>query len=593
MSDYRAPVKDMRFVINELAELSELTAYPAFADATPDLVDAVLQEAAQLATEVVAPTNWPGDQQGARIEQGQVHVPESFTAAYRQYVEGGWPGMVMNPEHGGQGLPNAVGVAVDEMMHSANMAWSLCPMLTQGAIHALESHGSPELQQQFLDKLVAGEWTGTMNLTEPQAGSDLSLVRSMATPVDGIWSVSGQKIYITWGDHDMTENVIHLVLARTPDAPAGVRGLSLFIVPKFKVEADGTVGEANSVEVVSIEHKLGIHSSPTCVLNFSDAQGYLVGEIGDGLACMFTMMNSARLNVGLQGVAISERAYQAALAYALDRAQGTAPGFSGTAKIIEHGDVRRMLLTIKAETEAMRALVYVALATLDHAQHAEGEAQQAAAARVDLLTPIVKGWCTERSQVLTSIGVQVHGGMGYVEETGAAQHLRDARILTIYEGTTGIQAGDLVGRKILRDGGAALTALLDEMTAVADDLVGVGAELETIGQALLEAVDVCRSALQILLDRHSADPHFAGAVSYHFLMMLGTVAGGWQMGRAALIAEKRRVSDPADAGFYAAKLITARVYAEQSLPLVGAHGRSIKAGSDALMDYSLDQFEAD
>jgi alkylation response protein AidB-like acyl-CoA dehydrogenase len=471
------------------------------------------------------------------------------------------------------------------------MAWSLCPMLTQGAIHALESHGSAELQELFLARLVAGEWTGTMNLTEPQAGSDLSLVRSLATPGDAGWTVTGQKIYITWGDHDMTDNVIHLVLARTPDAPPGVRGLSLFIVPKFKVAPDGTVGEANSVEVVSIEHKLGIHSSPTCVLNFKDAAGYLVGEIGDGLACMFTMMNSARLNVGLQGVAISERAYQAALAYAVDRQQGRAPGGTTTARIIEHADVRRMLLTIKAETEAMRALAYVALAELDRARHAEGPAQAAAAARVDLLTPIVKGWCTERSQVLTSIGVQVHGGMGYVEETGAAQYLRDARILTIYEGTTGIQASDLVGRKVLRDNGAALTAMLDDMQAVVEQLQAAGAEVASLASALEAAVAACRDALARLLEQHATDPHFAGAAGYHLLMLLGTTAGGWQTGRAALAALARRAEDPAEADFYAAKLATARVYAEQSLPMALAHARSIQAGSAALLEFTLEQFE--
>ncbi len=593
MADYRAPVKEMRFVINELAGLSQLAALPAFAEATPDLVEAVLEEAAALANEVIAPTNELGDEQGATVDNGQVRVPAEISAAYRQYMEGGWPSIVMNPEFGGQGLPLAVGVAVEEMLHSANMAWSLCPMLTQGAIHALESHGSDELKAAYLEKLIAGEWTGTMNLTEPQAGSDLSLVRSLATPDGDAWRVSGTKIFITWGDHDMTDNIVHLVLARTPDAPEGVKGLSLFIVPKFALNDDGTPGAANGVQTVSIEHKLGIHASPTCVLEFDNSLGYLVGAEGDGLACMFTMMNSARLNVGLQAVAISDRAYQHALAYALERKQGRAAGVDGVAPIVMHPDVRRMLLTVKAETEAMRALTYVAMAHLDLAKHSADEAQREFhQARVDFLTPLVKGWGTENAQVLTSVALQVHGGMGYVEETGAAQFMRDARILTIYEGTTGIQAGDLVGRKILRDGGATLKTVIEEMRALAGELNAGAADLQVIGAALNDSIAAIEAAAHWLQANVGSDANVAGAVSYHFLMMLGVACGGWQLARAAQAAQALLDGGDADTDFYRAKVQTARFYAEQAMPRVQAHAASIASGGDTMMAFSAEQLES-
>lgn len=593
MAEYRAPVKEMRFVINELAELDQLTALSGYEEATPELVDAVLEEAAALAVQVIAPTNELGDEKGAKVDGGQVTVPAEIAAAYRQYVEGGWPSIVMNPEFGGQGLPLAVGVAVEEMLHAANMAWSLCPMLTQGAIHALESHGSDELKQAYLEKLIAGEWTGTMNLTEPQAGSDLSLVRTSASPDGNGWRVNGTKIFITWGDHDMTDNIIHLVLARTPDAPAGVKGLSLFIVPKFSLDADGNPGDRNGVQTVSIEHKLGIHASPTCVLEFENSLGYMVGAEGDGLACMFTMMNSARLNVGLQAVAISDRAYQHALAYALDRKQGRAPGVEGVATILAHPDVRRMLLTVKAETEAMRALAYVALAHMDRAKHSADSAERERHhARVDFLTPLVKGWGTESAQVLTSLALQVHGGMGYVEEAGAAQFMRDARILTIYEGTTGIQAGDLVGRKILRDGGAMLTAVVEEMSELVSELETGDEALEAIARALANAVEAIQASSQWLLKNYSNDANVAGAVSYHFLMMLGTACGGWQMARAALIARHKLDNGAPDSDFYAAKINTARFYAEQSMPRVAAHAASIMQGSATMMAFTSEQFES-
>jgi alkylation response protein AidB-like acyl-CoA dehydrogenase len=594
MSDYRPPVKDMQFVINELAGLADIAALPGYEEATPDLIEAVLEEAGALCAEVIAPTNVVGDEQGTRVEDGQVRVPAEFHAAYQQYVEGGWPSIVNNPEFGGQGLPKLIGAAVEEMLQTANLAWSLCPMLTQGAIHCIEAHGSDELKQIYLEQMISGAWTGTMNLTEPQAGSDLSVVRSQAVPDGGVYRVSGQKIFITWGDHDITDNIVHLVLARTPDAPAGVKGLSLFLVPKYLVKGDGSLGEQNSVTTVSVEHKLGIHGSPTCVLDFQNAEGYLIGELGKGLACMFTMMNSARLGVGLEGVSISERAYQLALGWALDRVQGRAPGGKESVAIVEHPDVRRMLLTMKAETEAMRALAYVAAGHLDHATHAsDAEARAFHQARVDLLIPLVKGWITENAQVLTSLGVQVHGGMGYVEETGAAQHMRDARILTIYEGTTGIQAGDLVGRKILRDGGAALTTMLDEMDATAAACKAAGNELTTVCESLTAAVSGAREALAWLLANAKADPANAGAVSYHFLMLLGLVAGGWQMARAALIATEKLAAGAADNDFYAAKILSARFYAEQSLARVSGHAATISSGSATLMSITVDQLLGD
>ena len=594
MSDYRAPVKDMRFVVNELAGLAAVAALPGYDEATPDLVDAVLEEAAQLAANVIAPTNVVGDTQGASIHDGQVTVPQEFHQAYRQYVEGGWPGISMSPEFGGQGLPHLVSVAVEEMLQTANLAWSLCPMLSWGAIHAIESHGSDELKATYLEQMVSGAWTGTMNLTEPQAGSDLSVVRSQAVPDGDVYRVSGQKIYITWGDHDVTDNIIHLVLARTPGAPEGVKGLSLFLVPKFLVNADGSIGERNAVTTVSIEHKLGIHGSPTCVLDFQNAEGYLIGSIGSGLACMFTMMNSARLGVGLEGVSIAERAYQHALSYAIDRVQGRVPGKNASVAIIEHPDVRRMLLTMKAEIEAMRAVAYVAAGHLDQAARTPDSEQQAFhQARVDLLTPIVKGWSTETGQVLTSLGVQVHGGMGYVEETGAAQFMRDARILTIYEGTTGIQAGDLVGRKTLRDGGAALRQMIEEMDATVAECLAGGSVLQLIGKSLQEAVMAVRESLQWLLSNAKAEPANAGAVSYHFLMLLGTVTGGWQLARSALAAQRHLSAGSADAEFYSAKLLTARFYAEQIMPRATAHRRSIEAGGETMMAFTLEQFRGE
>jgi alkylation response protein AidB-like acyl-CoA dehydrogenase len=593
MSEYRAPVRDMVFVINELAGLAEVGKLSGYEDATTDLVEAVLDEASLLAREVIGPVNVIGDTQGARVESGEVVVPEEFKAAYRQYVEGGWPGLSMNPEFEGQGLPCLVGLAVEEMWQSASLAWSLCPMLTHGAVHAIEQHGSDELRATYLPKMVAGEWTGTMNLSEPQAGSDLSAIRSQAVADGDHYKLSGQKIFITWGDHTMTENVIHLALARMPDAPAGVRGLTLFVVPKFKLNADGSIGERNGVSTVSVEHKLGIHGSPTCVLNFEDSEAYVLGEVNNGLAYMFTMMNRARLNVGLEGIAVSERSYQLAVAHAIERVQGRAPGIEGSVAIIHHPDVRRMLLTMKAEIEAMRAVAYVTAADLDFAVHADDAAiREQRQARVELMTPVIKGWCTESSQVLTSLGLQVHGGMGYVEETGAAQHFRDARITTIYEGTTGIQANDLVGRKIIRDNGAALDDLLNEIEADAK-VLDAQPKLKALQEALLVAIVGVKASRDYILANYKEDPNLPGAVAYHMLMQLGVVAGGWQAARAAGIARQHLDNGTAEDEFYGARELTARFYIEQVLPRAESHKLAIQSGSDTVMSMTVEQFRAD
>jgi alkylation response protein AidB-like acyl-CoA dehydrogenase len=591
MSEYHPPVREMLFVLRELAGLDAINALPGLEDATPDVVEAVLEEAAALASQVIAPTNRLGDTVGARVENGKVVVPPEFVEAYRQFVAGGWPGLAQDPAVGGQGLPYLVGVAVEEMWQAANLAWSLGPLLTQGAARAVQAHGSEALRALYLERMVTGEWSGTMNLTEPQAGSDLAAVRTQATPQGDHYLVSGQKIFITWGDHEMTGNVVHLVLARLSDAPPGTRGLSLFLVPKFLVNADGSLGRRNSVVTVSVEHKLGIHGSPTCVLAFENATGFLVGEKHNGLASMFTMMNHARLGVGLEGIAIAERAYQQARTYARERVQGRPPGGEGPATIIHHPDVRRMLLTMKAQIEAMRSAAYVAAAELDFAHRAPSTAERARhQARLELLTPIIKGWCTETGQQLTSIGLQIHGGMGYVEETGAAQHFRDARITTIYEGTTGIQAADLVGRKILRDGGAALEALIGDMAATAEALRGYGERLASVRAGLEEGVAALAASGQWLAKNFSRHPGVPGAVSYNLLMLAGTVTGGWQLARAAMVACERLQGEVADRAFHEAKILTARFYAEQVMPAAIVYRKGIEAGCEPLMALPEEQF---
>jgi alkylation response protein AidB-like acyl-CoA dehydrogenase len=583
MSAYVAPLKDMRFVLNELAGLAEVAKLPGYAEATPDTVDAILEEAAKFAGGVLDPLNHTGDKEGSQWKDGAVTTPRGFKEAYRQYVEGGWCALPFESEWGGQGLPKLVATAVEEMLTSANMSFSLCPLLTQGAIHALILAGSDQLKKTYLQKMVAGQWTGTMNLTEPQAGSDLALVRSKAVREADHYRISGQKIFITYGEHDLAENIVHLVLARTPDAPEGVKGISLFIVPKFMVKPDGSLGERNGAKCASIEHKLGIHASPTAVMVYENAIGYLVGEENKGLSYMFIMMNAARFSVGLEGVSIAERAFQRALAYARERMQGRDLAGGGTVPIIRHPDVRRMLMLMKSQTEAARALAYVVAAALDAAaRHPDAKMRQHNQAFVDLMIPVVKGWSTETGIEVASLGIQVHGGMGFIEETGAAQHLRDARITTIYEGTTGIQANDLVGRKIAREGGATAKAWLAQLKAFDAELAKSGnADVTAIRAALACGALAVGESVDYIVATAGKDvmSAFAGAVP--FLKLMGIVAGGWQMARAALAAEKKLASS--DRAFYAAKLSTARFYADQVLVQAPALRDTVVKGATAVM----------
>ena len=584
MTDYSAPLSDMRFAIRELAGLSEILELKAFADVSDDVVDQVLDEAARFASEVWAPLNRVGDTMGVSVEDGAVTLPPGFKEAYQQFVEAGWQSLEISAEHGGMGFPSVVSAATFEMLQSANLALTLCPMLTSGAAHAIEAHADEALKALYLPKLVSGEWTGTMCLTEPQAGSDLAAVTARAVADGDGYRITGTKIYITWGDHEFPGNVVHLVLARLADAPEGVRGISMFLVPKFLPDAGGEPGERNDVRTVSTEHKLGIHGSPTCVLNFGDGEGalgYLVGEANNGLACMFTMMNHARQSVGIQGLAISDRAYQQASKYARDRVQGRAPGVEGRAAIIHHADVRRMLMVMRSQIEAMRALVCVCAASVDLASHAEDSAvQKAAELRMALLTPVVKGWLTETSQELTSLGIQIHGGMGYVEETGAAQHYRDARILTIYEGTSGIQAGDLAGRKILRDGGAAF----DELVAELRELNLDGTPVSEFAAAMTRAIDSLENSKVWLLERAGQDPRAAGSASFNLMMEMGVVLGGWLMAKSAVAADRRSTTGGSErAGFYRNKITTCRFYLAQILPRAEAYGRAARSAPDDLM----------
>jgi len=589
MSAYTAPLKDMKFVLNELAGMAEVAKLPGCEDATPDTVDAILEEAAKFTTEVLDPLNWTGDQEGSQWKDGAVKTPKGFKEAYKQFVEGGWNGLPLDPEWGGQGLPKLVSTPVTEMVTSANMAFSLCPLLTQGAIEALLLCGSDQLKKTFLDKMVSGAWTGTMNLTEPQAGSDLALLRSKAVREGDHYRISGQKIFITYGEHDMTENIVHLVLARTPDAPPGVKGISLFVVPKFMVKPDGSLGERNTAVCASIEHKLGIHASPTAVMVFDNAVGYLVGEENKGLSYMFVMMNAARFGVGMEGVAIAERAYQRALAYAKDRMQGNdLAGGAKTVAIINHPDVRRMLMLMKSQTEAMRALAYVVAGAMDAAhRHPDKATRQQNQAFAELMIPVVKGWSTETGIDVASLGVQIHGGMGFIEETGAAQHLRDARITTIYEGTTGIQANDLVGRKIAREGGATIKGWLQMMTALDAKLAGSkNADVAVVRATLAAGTKAVGECVDYIVATAGTDPKavFSGAVP--FLKLMGIVCGGWQMARSALVAEKKLAEGGGDAAFYKTKITTARFYADHVLVQAPGLAATMVSGSAGVMAVS-------
>jgi acyl-CoA dehydrogenase len=594
VTEYIAPLREFNFVINELAGLEEISKLPGFEHATDDLLEPILEEASRFAREVLGPTNVIGDEQRCSVENGVVKVPSEFSEAYQLFVESGWQGLDCSQDYGGMGLPALIGSATAEMWQAANLALGLCPMLTGGGIETIEAHASDDVKQRYLPKMVSGEWTATMDLTEPQAGSDLAKVRVQAVPDGDHYKVIGTKIFITWGDHEMAENVVHLVLARLPDAPEGVRGLSLFLVPKFLVNDDGSLGDRNDVFVTSVEHKLGIHASPTCVLNFGDndgAIGYLIGQENRGLACMFTMMNLARLQVGVQGLAISERSYQAARDYARERVQGQVPGSPGSARIIQHADVRRMLMTMKSFNEAMRATAYITAATIDVAHHTEDADQRSVALeRSALLTPIVKGWMTEVAKELTSIGIQIHGGTGYVEETGAAQHLRDAQILTIYEGTTGIQANDLVGRKILADSGLGMQRLLDEIAEFDASLAGCGPDLASIRNAVATGRQRLEEATKWLLGKAQDEPAVVDLAAFNYLMLAGTVIGAWQMGRAAEIAHGKLAANEGSADFYKAKIITARFYAEEVLPRSAGYFEAATSDSNSAMDLPEDQF---
>jgi hypothetical protein len=594
---YVAPIKDMLFNIEHLANIEQIASIPAFVDAGLDTAQAVLEEAAKFNEGVLAPLNWTGDQNPSSWKDGVVTATPGFKEAYKQFAEGGWQGLQHPADFGGQSLPKTIGAACIEMTNSANLSFALCPLLTDGAIEALLTAGSDELNAVYLEKLVSGEWTGTMNLTEPQAGSDLAAVRTRAEPqADGTYKVFGTKIFITWGEHDMAENIVHLVLARVQGAPEGVKGISLFVVPKFMVNADGSLGARNDVHCVSIEHKLGIKASPTAVLQYGDhggAIGYLVGQENRGLEYMFIMMNAARYAVGVQGIAIAERAYQKAVTFSRDRIQsrpvdGSMPT---AAPIIHHPDVRRMLMTMRAYTEGCRAMAVVAASAYDAAHHhPDADTRKANQAFYEFMVPLVKGYSTEMSLTVTSLAVQVHGGMGFIEETGVAQYYRDAKILTIYEGTTAIQSNDLVGRKTARDGGQTAKGIASQIEATEAELaqsgtayaVAVAKRLKVAREAFLEVVD-------FVAGNTKASPNvvFAGSVPY--LMLAGNLMAGWQLARALLVAEKA-VAAGTDVPFMQAKITTARFYADHILSQVPGVRDAIVDGSDSVTSMALDSF---
>jgi 3-(methylthio)propanoyl-CoA dehydrogenase len=588
MVEYQAPLADMRFVLRELVDLDLLAQLPGFGEITADVTDAVLEEAAKFATGVLSPLNRSGDLQGARWQEGQVLTADGWKEAYTRFAADGWNALSCPAELGGQNLPRALSALIEEMWNGANVAFALCPMLTRGAIDAIELRGSQTLKELYLRKMVSGEWTGTMNLTEPQAGSDLSAVRTRAVPTgDGRYLLTGQKIFITYGEHDLTGNIIHTVLARVAGAPEGVKGISLFLVPKFLVNPDGSLGARNDVHCVSIEDKLGIHASPTCVLAYGQnggAIGELVGEENRGLEYMFIMMNAARYSVGIEGVGLSERAYQAALAYARERIQSTEAGVRGGPRvaIVHHPDVRRMLLLMKSQTEAMRALAGVVAVSLDAARlHPLDEVRERHQALADLMIPVVKGWCTENSVDIASLGIQVHGGVGFVEETGAAQYLRDARITPIYEGTTGIQANDLIGRKLHRDGGRTAQTVVAQMRMLAGELAAEP-RLSAAAPAFSAAIDALERAVRYVVENYAADIRSVSVGAVPMLKLLGIVAGGWQLLRSALISGQRlgaAKGSGAEAAFYEAKIQTARFYTDYVLSQASGLSHSILHGA--------------
>ena len=592
MADYKAPIAETSFVLNELFDINSLTTLPGFEDATPDLIEAVMEEAGKFAQEVYAPLNRLGDLEHSKANDGEVVTPKGFKEAYQLFVESGWMSLAQPPKYGGQGMPFSVHMVASEFWNSANTALALCPMLTAGAIDVFAAHASEQLKDTYLAKLISGEWTGTMNLTESHAGSDLSNLKTKATPSGEHYLIKGQKIFITWGEHDMTDNIVHIVLAPLVDAPAGVKGLSLFVVPKFLVNDDGSLGERNDVKVVSTEHKLGINASPTCVMEFGEndgAVGYMIGKPGQGLACMFTLMNHARLEVGLEGAALSERAYQDAVDYAKQRVQGRHPETGEPAAIIEHADVQRMLMQMKSMTDAMRALCFDASKSHDLRGHATDEAQMAYhSKRFALLTPVVKAWCTELVNEVTSLGVQVHGGMGFIEETGVAQHYRDARITSIYEGTNAIQANDLVGRKLIRDNGTGFNALIAEMDATINDCD------KGVDTVLLEQFKNSKAQMQTtakyILDNKAMSAKFEGAVSYNFLMQMGYVCGAWYHIRSVKIAQDNITANKGNLEFYKSKIIAARFFINQLLPRAQAYGSAVSAGAEIGCELTADAF---
>ena len=592
---YRAPLKDLRFNMHELIGESALQACPAYAEFSLDLADAVLEEAGKFAETVLDPLYKSGDRDGARWTPDGVIGAPGFKAAYQQFVEGGWASLRASPEHGGQGVPYVIGTAVEELWAASNLSFKLCPMLTQGAVEAIEQYGTEEQKHLYLAKMVSGEWTGTMNLTEPQAGSDLAAIRTRAQPDGDHYRLFGQKIFITYGDHDFTPNTIHLVLARIDGAPAGVKGISMFIVPKFLVNADGSIGERNDVQSISIEHKLGIHASPTCVMAYGQKQGaigYLVGEANRGLEYMFVMMNAARLSVGLEGYAVADRAYQQAAEWARTRVQGKppVPGINAPAPIIYHPDVKRMLLTMKSQIEALRAVAMYASFQLDlGARHPDAAIKAAAQTRGDLLIPVVKACSTEAGIELASLGVQIHGGMGFVEETGAAQPYRDVRITTIYEGTTAIQSNDFISRKLARDRGAAMGSLIADMRSELATITPTGAADVTAAvieskAATLEAIDALEFAVKSVLAASAQGPERALAVSVPALRLAGYVIGGWLLTKSAAIAARKLGESGADVDFLRGKLASARFYAGHILPQAHALARVVSAGAASVLE---------
>ena len=584
---YKAPLDDMQFLIDDVcqagARLGDLPRFEGLEVGT-DLTTALLEEASKLAADVVAPLRRVGDQQPARCADGAVTIPPGYGDAIRALGDGGWVGISADSGYGGQGLPELYGTAACEMWNSADMAFALEPFLSSGAALAISAHGSDALKNKYLPNINAGVWSGTMNLTESGAGSDLGPMKTRAERHGDHYRIFGQKIYITWGDHDATENIIHLVLARLPDAPQGSKGISLFVVPKFLVNDDGSLGDRNDAYPVSVEHKLGIHGSPTCVMAYGDQEGaigYLVGEENNGLACMFTMMNEARLKVGLQGLGASEGAYQKAVAYARERVQG------GVA-IIEHADVKRMLMSMRALNEAMRALAYIESLTMDLSHGAPAQERGAWKARLDLMIPVIKGWMTEVGQEVTSVGVQIHGGMGYVEETGAAQFFRDVRITSIYEGTNGIQAADLVGRKLARDGGATMELVHDEIRQVADALAGSSDDrLAAMGRALSDALAAHVMSSQTILELFKVDKSAAMSVSFDYMMQTGYLFGGWHLAASSLVAIDLLSRDEKTL-FCQRKIATTEFYLHRLMPRGSAHADAILSPLSQLDDYAVD-----